>query len=586
MSSKLRFVAPAERPPSSGQIWLLDEKQLDDFAILDTKSTNPPHELFHTQMLLDLDPYETSSYDKASEMGDDGGALRAGTALHFLSLEAFALLSQYAGVGILFNTLPALAYPVFQNYLHMQGYQVSSYTALINLGWSFKIFFGILSDCFPLFGLQRRPYIILGWTICATCCAVMALTPFAKPYYGAAFIARRPLANISESDQAKYMNLDAPSSSGLFIVLSMVASFGYVMAVTACDAMAVQYAQREALAQRGRMQTTMYFVRDFSGMVPQILVGFCMNNYTYGGSFDWAISPNTVYALLVLPCAVCIGTATFWMVEDKVVVLHFRLYLKNLWELLQLRVMWQFCAFQLLNQACIAFDTTVSSPLASTLLHVQPVADQAFTVIGIFLYTATMFSIGKFALNWDWHHTVILHTLLLVAIDASCKLPTVWGFVQSEYVYLAGRTCLQLPTAFLFLFTTYCIVEVADVGNEGAVYALVTTCANVAVPVATFLFKTVDAFFEVELNDIQRNDSAVRWQMTYCYLIAYAVKLASLFGSSSCRARKPTRAMGLVLVLVVAFCLLAVIVTNLLAVFPTTSCLRIAGGPGCHAPSP
>ncbi|KDO16402.1 hypothetical protein SPRG_18071 [Saprolegnia parasitica CBS 223.65] len=425
----------------------------------------------------------------------------------------------------------------------------------------------------------------------------MALTPFAKPYYGAAFIARRPLANISESDQAKYMNLDAPSSSGLFIVLSMVASFGYVMAVTACDAMAVQYAQREALAQRGRMQTTMYFVRDFSGMVPQILVGFCMNNYTYGGSFDWAISPNTVYALLVLPCAVCIATATFWMVEDKVLVLHFRLYLKNLWELLQLRVMWQFCAFQLLNQACIAFDTTVSSPLASTLLHVQPVADQAFTVIGILLYTATMFSIGKFALNWDWHRTVILHTVLLVAVDASCKLPTVWGFVQSEYVYLAGRTCLQLPTAFLFLFTTYCIVEVADVGNEGAVYALVTTCANVAVPVATFLFKTVDAFFEVELDDIQRNDSAVRWQMTYCYLIAYAVKLASLFWLVLLPRQKAhvqilkrsggaSRAMGLVLVLVVALCLLAVIVTNLLAVFPTTSCLRIAGGPGCHASSP
>ncbi|OQR91407.1 transmembrane protein [Achlya hypogyna] len=583
-TGKMRFV-PTEKPK---KIWLLDERQLEDFAILDHHKHSSLG-ILATQT-LDYDPY-ASSYAKPSEFDDGDGALRSGETLKLLSLEAVGLLSQYSGVGILFNTFPALAYPVFQNYLHMQGYQVSSYTALINLGWSFKIFFGVLSDCIPIFGLQRRPYIILGWVICAACCAAMAFMPFAAPYYGSHTVAGRPRENLTDTEIAKYINTEAPRSSGLIIVLSMVASLGYVMAVTACDAMAVQYAQREPLEARGRMQTTMYFVRDFSGMVPQILVGFCMNDYRYGGSFDWAISPSTVYGILLIPCGVCILTATFLMVEEKVLVLHFSQYLKNLWQLMQLRVMWQFCAFQLLNQAFIAFDTTVSSPIASTLLHVQPVADQSFTVLGIFLYTGTMFSIGRFALNWDWHRTVIAHTVLLVAIDASFKLPVVWGAMDSEYYYLAGRTLLQLPTAFLFLFTTYCIVEVADVGNEGAVYALVTSCANIAVPVATFFFKTVDSFFAVTIADIARNDTSTKWQLSYCYFIAYAVKLLSLVWLVLLPRQKAhvqllkrsgsrSRSMGITMVVVMSVCLLGVIVTNLLAIFPSTTCLRIAGGSG------
>ena len=43
--------------------------------------------------------------------------------------------------------------------------QVNTYSALTYLPWCLKIFFGILSDTQPVFGLHRRPYFVGGWFV-------------------------------------------------------------------------------------------------------------------------------------------------------------------------------------------------------------------------------------------------------------------------------------------------------------------------------------------------------------------------------------------------------------------------------------
>ncbi|CAK5029946.1 unnamed protein product, partial [Aphanomyces euteiches] len=139
---------------------------------------------------------------------------------------------------------------------------------------------------------------VLGWAICGVCCLVMAILPFPAPYYGQPGLSS--LANLT-AEQRKFINEGAPTSANLFIVLSMVASLGYVMADVAADAMVVQYAQREPAAIRGRVQTAIYFTRDSFTMVPMLVVAFCMNDYKYGGSFSWSIGPNVVYAGLTIP---------------------------------------------------------------------------------------------------------------------------------------------------------------------------------------------------------------------------------------------------------------------------------------------
>ncbi|KAF0714572.1 Aste57867_3807 [Aphanomyces stellatus] len=523
---------------------------------------------------------------------DDYGALRPGGALDLLSWEAFGLLSQYAGVGILYGVFSALHYPLFQNYLHMEGYQTASYSVLVWLGWSSKIFFGILSDCFPIFGFKRRPYMVIGWTLCGTCCALMAVTPFPKPYYGKASLVHVPKANMTAED-LKFINLEAPSSGGFFIIMSMLASLGYVLADVAADAMVVQYAQREPAAIRGRVQTAIYFTRDTFSMVPTLLVGLCMNDFKYGGTFSWGIEPNLVYAILVVPCVLAAYSAMALMVEDQVEPVHFHDYMQNAWRLLQKRVVWQIFGFKFLNTLFYGYNSTLSDPVSSVWIRVQPIVSTGFQIASQLVRVGAMYGIGRFALSWDWRVTIAVSTVVLVSLHSFSYYLAIWNVVRNQYILSPIQMLEAVPSACIFLFGGFLLVEIPDVGNEALVFALMTSCQNLANPLSTVLAKTVDSFFMARLSDIQRDDTTVRWQVTYSFVAAAAFKLFSLVflvlmprQKAYVQILKRTGSLSRVAaatVLVVFFSgYIYNLTTNILSVIPSTSCLRIAGGKGCE----
>ncbi|KAH9111435.1 hypothetical protein LEN26_013463 [Aphanomyces euteiches] len=554
----------------------------------------------------------TKTADLPTEDEHGSGALRPGGALNLFSAEAFGLLSQYAGVGILLGVFNALIYPLFQNYLHMEGYQSQSYKVLISLGWASKIFFGILTDCLPIFGYKRRPYMVLGWAICGLCCLIMAITKFPDPYNGKPGL--RGLNNLT-AEQLKYINDDAPTSVDLFIVLSMIASLGFVMADVAADAMVVQYAQREPIAIRGRIQTAIYFTRDTFMMVPMLVVGFCMNDYKYGGPFSWSIGPNALYAGLTIPCLVGVYAAFALIVEEKAVSMTFRQYLHDLWELLQLRVVWQICAFKFFNLIFGSYISTLADPISSIWVHVQPLVATSFAIVAQFVRVVVMFIIGKYALSWDWRtnhdghfnchlgrhghiypyrrdFTMAISTVILVVMDTFIRTVAIWDVYRNQYFQNVTIALESIPNAFLFLFGTYVIVEIVQIGNEGTVYALVGSISNLASPLSIVSAKLVDSLWSATLKDIQRDDSTVRWQVTYAFICAACFKLFSLaflflmprqkaYVHLLRRTGGSSPIAGCLVVAIFTFGYVFNLVSNILSIFKSTSCLRIAGGKGC-----
>ncbi|CAK4178541.1 unnamed protein product, partial [Aphanomyces euteiches] len=240
----------------------------------------------------------------------------------------------------------------------------------------------------------------------------MAILPFPAPYYGQPGLSS--LANLT-AEQRKFINEGAPTSANLFIVLSMVASLGYVMADVAADAMVVQYAQREPAAIRGRVQTAIYFTRDSFTMVPMLVVAFCMNDYKYGGSFSWSIGPNVVYAGLTIPCVVGTYTAVALVVEEKAERVGLGHYIQDQ------RVVWQICAFKFLNGIFFGYNSTLSDPISSIWVHVQPLVATSFAIVAQFFRVVAMFIIGKYALDWDWRITMAVSTVGLVVFDTTVK---------------------------------------------------------------------------------------------------------------------------------------------------------------------
>ncbi|EQC29117.1 hypothetical protein SDRG_13148 [Saprolegnia diclina VS20] len=511
---------------------------------------------------------------------EDGGALVPGHTLSLISQEALALFSQYFAIGILYGMLPGLKYPVFNNYLHMEGYQTSAYGVLIYIGWSFKVFLGMLSDCFPLFGYRRKPWMLLGWAIATFGLCLMTFSPFPAPYCDDACLAKMATFNV-----------DAPNSGFKFIVLSVLVGFGYVMADCAADAMVVEYAQREPAAVRGRTQTAVYTSRYMGQMLAQCSIAFLLNGPAYGGSFTFSVSPNVMYGICLVPCALIVPSTLLFLVEVPSAKVSFADWVANFWGLLQKRVMWQICAFKFLNSAFSSFAATPSAPIARTWAGVEPVNDAIAGVLGSLLMSVIMAVVGKWGLAWNWRYVIALSTIGIILIDALAVFVTVWDVFRNQWFYNGVVLAEKIPDGIRFMVASYCAVEIADVGNEGATYGLVTTVGNLATPFASVFYKLADSVFDVTQTDIARDDDVVKWQVTYCFLLSYAVKLAALLWLFLLPPQKQalqqmkksggsSRLAGGIVVTVFCFALAFSVTTNFMSIYPATKCYRIAGGQG------
>ncbi|EQC31456.1 hypothetical protein SDRG_11054 [Saprolegnia diclina VS20] len=520
------------------------------------------------------------------------GTLAEGGAISLCSREALGLFSQYAAIGTIYGTIPTLAYPIFNNYLKMEGYQVASYNVLVTLGWSFKVFWGMCTDCFPIFGYRRKSWMLLGWLVAMTSLLIMAVTPLGDPYcFGNPKVCALAYTNVSLPDRV-YFNVDAPANGAKFIILSMVTSVGYVMAACASDAMVVQYAQREPVAIRGRIQTAIYVVRTVAGIFTSLITAFGLNGKEYDGSFDFSMGPNVIYGILLVPCVFVCFTTIFVVQEDPAPRVEFKIWVASFWELLQKRVMWQICAFRFINMTFLGIGVTATPTIQRAWAKVQPLNDSLSTIIGQLLFAGILVVVGKWGLDWNWRWTIALGTVAIIMIDSVVVMLTIWDIFRNEWFFTGVALSEQIPAGIRFIVSTYCAVEIADVGNEGATYGLVTTVSNLASPFASLIYKLINSYFVVDNVAVARDDTAVRWAVTYCYLISYAFKLSALGWlfllppqKAEMQALKrlggKSKAAGATLVAVFVLALVFSVTTNLLSIFPSTKCLRIAGGKGC-----
>ncbi|OQR85225.1 transmembrane protein [Achlya hypogyna] len=387
------------------------------------------------------------------------------------------------------------------------------------------------------------------------------------------------------------VNLDAPDSGSKFIFLSVAAGFGYVMADCAADAMVVQYAQREPIAIRGRTQTAIYTMRYIGQTLAQVVIAFALNGKEYGGSFNYSASVNVIYGICLVPC-ICIMLSTiFLLVEVKTERTPFSAWVSMFWNLLQQRVMWQICGFKFLNNVFAAFSATPGSPMASVWAKVEPLNDALSGVLAYLITSIVIASVGKWGLQWNWRWVIAIGTIGIIVIDGAVNFITIWDVYRNQWLYTGVPLADNVPAGIRFIVATYCAVEIADLGNEGATYGLVTTVSNLASPFSSVLYKYVDSFFDVSLKQMSVDDNHVRWEVTYTYFIAYACKLAALGWLFMLPPQKEamqelkkrggkSKLAGGILIFVFFVALAFSVTTSFMSVYPSTKCYRIAGGKG------
>lgn len=557
---------------------------------------SPPYPALVTSRLscLHYKDADVRDFYESGFSGRNSGALRSGLPPSLFSKEMLGLFSQYAAVGIVYGALPGMIYPLMQNYLNVEGVQTVAARSLLTLPWSFKAFYGILTDCFPIFGYRRRPYIAIGWFICIAMLFCMAWIPLGQPYYTDVSV-RHVKPSSYTPEQTATLNPSATMLEGKYTGMMMLATFGYLLADVAADAVVVEYAQREPELTRGRTQSAVYAVRNLFMMLANLFTGFCLNGREYGGDFTFSLTFPQVMSFLGVLVVPVIPITYCCIVEEQVEAPLFGKYMNQLWSVLQQGVVYQVVGYKFFATLFENFTSVALDPIQQYWAKATPMMEKVANIAAIALMAATFSITGRYGLHWNWRRTTFVALIMMLILDATSVFCTTWNIVRNQWFWLGIPVLETIPRGINFILSMYVVVELVKVGQEGAIYGLLSTVSNLAEPFAKTISKNLNAPFNIDNDSIQNDSIELRWAVTKTLILMYSAKIVSLFFLPLLPAQKretqelrlrrdldsPT--MGFLTIFYLAAAFIYTIVANMLSIIPYTSCTILAGGSGCDS---
>lgn len=511
-------------------------------------------------------------------------------------------LAQYFAVGVIYSGVPATTYGVFLGYLNVPGYVYATVSVISSLPWSFKFFFGLINDTVPIFGLRRKPYMVLGWLFCAGALLKLGMTPLPPPYWcqdeAGLYIKKQTLPD-GTIDAAEPCNPSAAEEGGKYAILLMLAALGYVIADVAADGLTTEYAKQEPIERRGNTQTTAYLTRTIGGACTTLFIGLCMNSHEYNGSFSWGISFETVSLVLAVPAVLMVPITIFCVKEPRdpsKTLPTGREYMSMCWELLKSKACFYIIIYAFLSSAIGNISSPAGGNVKIYWAGVENLQNQLFSLVGLLLFAQGLWLVKKYFLQTSWRVLLTVTLVFLQCVDSVFTTCTIFDVIRNQYFYLGETVLLELPLAANFVVGTFVIVEMADDGNEGMVYGLLTTTMNLGNPVARAIGNQIYGLFTPSLSDARnyiRDEPSFRLTVFYSFLLNYMFPILSLVAiwhflpdqKADTQERKKNwnkrPIYGIITLVLLSVSFAYSLTVNFMAMSPETMCLKFAGGDGC-----
>jgi len=275
-----------------------------------------------------------------------------------------------------------------------------------------------------------------------------------------------------------------------------------------------------------------------------------------------------------------------------------REYMSMAWELLKSKATFYIILYCFLGSAIGNISTPASGYVKTYWAGVENLQNQIFSLVGLLLFAGGLAMVKKWFLNTSWRMLLGVTIVTLQVVDSFFSTLTIFDIVRNQYFYLGETVLVEFPLAANFVVSTFVIVEMAEDGNEGMVYGLLTTTGNLGGPVARAIGNQLYTVFQPSLSDSRnyiRDTPAFRNTVFHSFLLSYAFPCFSLFAvcyflpeqKQQTQERKktwkkrPIYAIFTITLLSLAF--IYSLTVNFLAMSPSTMCLKFAGGDGCEA---
>ena len=344
-----------------------------------------------------------------------------------LSSDYVGIIANYFSVGLMVGGSTSLLYPVLIVKAGATASFMTASYAIVMVFWSYKIIFGFLSDCFPIAGFKRKPYIVLGWLFCMVVLVCLAL----------------------EGDEIHPRHL---------VVMLAIANMGYVWADVAADGFMVWVAHREPIEERGKMQTLVYSMNKLGQIVINILILFgfsgpimncpgyeedpdvpCTTNelvlnrvdanllasdpygwcheLCHGATFNWDLK---IPELAVFICFVITASMPLYLrlKEDKVDAEPRGEFVMKFWSQLQRRAAWQVILYGMISHITFGVMNAAKMPANYVWLDLHTFQHQLMVIFEKVVFFIGLNMVRKYALNISWRKLVLVGSLLVLVFNS------------------------------------------------------------------------------------------------------------------------------------------------------------------------
>ena len=209
--------------------------------------------------------------------------------LHDPSNLAIALSYFSVGFAQSFLTTPLNIYLV--NDLNAEPAIQNTINILCTLPWSFKLFYGFISDAFPIYGMHRKPYLCSGLAI-----------------YSLSYIFYATFACHSSITLALCLFIGNRIRFLLTHILPdlilRLGTMGLIQLDVMCDTMCVERSRFEQTKNQGQMQASCYSIRFGGTLIGSLLGAAVCNRSTWGWGLSFhqsALLNGFLPLLLILP---------------------------------------------------------------------------------------------------------------------------------------------------------------------------------------------------------------------------------------------------------------------------------------------
>ena len=466
---------------------------------------------------------------------------------------------QYFLVGLVYGSAIALVFPVYQKYLGAPSQEVNTVNSFVVLGFSLKVFYGFLSDTTPIFGQRRKPYLVLGWTLCTIATLAAAISIFSGPTTESCYPTpgQGPSYPSSAPECMGVRTYTVHEFSGtLFGTFLLIQNLCYMFADVAMDSLSIEWARREPAAKRGKIQTCNYVCRAVGFVVASIVVGFGFNYPPFGGTWDSGLSLAVYFFILAGVQAVCLPFFVLFR-EDQIPAadllelcsqesgLHTSstdsdITMKadhrqvatcgqkfgELYKQCSNKAYGSLIFFNLFFGLCLyTLPVAQQNIKSSGFVHMTPEMNALNQVWGNFVMGVTLALSGAFLANKSWRIVSAIMVILLVCVGL-LFIPIIYGGLASPWYYMFITMDGTIVQNIGYLVSMWASNELVLPGLEGTAYALTTTATNVSMTLAqVFLTNAIGSMFP-SLADLE--GSNVKNEYMYNYAIVSAINLLAI----------------------------------------------------------